>query len=428
MLPELDLDDVVRLRKSHPCGSYEWKIIRLGADIGLECLGCQRRVLLPRRKLARRLKPLLRVRKTLKGKNTMKLPRFSKILAVGVFFLCSYTLVGCNMPRIKNSPPKLDVTQAQQTVAARLTQAIELTPTQDSASQAQKLTPSSTIDATPVSNPTSTPTENPAGTDDVEVPTAGCDQAAASLPKIDISIEDNTEMVPGEAFTKIWRVVNVGTCSWTIDYDVVFFSGELMDASASLPLSGVVSPNESVDISVNMVAPQELGTYQGNWKLRNGDGTLFGIGPGSESPFWVRIKVVSTETETATPAPTLMPTTEVQASGAASLSLNDNLDLDTVLVNVGGPDLKYRTTLIDPRYQLVPLVGVTMSVFGSTQPGMMDCKAANLAASPIILNELTTGTYLCHHTDLGLPGWVRFDGFDSDTGAIALQVLTWKLP
>jgi hypothetical protein len=60
MLPELDLDDVVRLRKPHPCGSYEWKVTRLGADIGLECVGCKRRVMLPRRKLARRLKTLVK--------------------------------------------------------------------------------------------------------------------------------------------------------------------------------------------------------------------------------------------------------------------------------------------------------------------------------------------------------------------------------
>lgn len=59
MLPELHLDDIVRLRKAHPCGSYEWKIVRLGADIGLECRQCERRVLLPRRKLSRRLKKIL---------------------------------------------------------------------------------------------------------------------------------------------------------------------------------------------------------------------------------------------------------------------------------------------------------------------------------------------------------------------------------
>ena len=59
MLPELQLEDIVRLRKAHPCGGYEWKIVRLGADIGLECLTCGRRVLLPRRQLARRIKTIL---------------------------------------------------------------------------------------------------------------------------------------------------------------------------------------------------------------------------------------------------------------------------------------------------------------------------------------------------------------------------------
>jgi hypothetical protein len=58
MLPNLEMDDIVRLRKVHPCGSFEWKIVRLGADIGLECLGCGRRVLLPRRQLARQLKSI----------------------------------------------------------------------------------------------------------------------------------------------------------------------------------------------------------------------------------------------------------------------------------------------------------------------------------------------------------------------------------
>lgn len=53
---EVHLDDVVRLRKPHPCGSYEWRVVRLGAEIGLKCLGCGRRVLLPRRTFERRLK------------------------------------------------------------------------------------------------------------------------------------------------------------------------------------------------------------------------------------------------------------------------------------------------------------------------------------------------------------------------------------
>ncbi len=56
MLPELNLGDRVSLRKSHPCGGFTWKIVRLGADIGLECDTCGHRVLLTRRELAHRMK------------------------------------------------------------------------------------------------------------------------------------------------------------------------------------------------------------------------------------------------------------------------------------------------------------------------------------------------------------------------------------
>jgi hypothetical protein len=48
MYIEIHLGDIVRLRKKHPCGSYEWKVVRLGADVGLICQGCGRKVLLPR--------------------------------------------------------------------------------------------------------------------------------------------------------------------------------------------------------------------------------------------------------------------------------------------------------------------------------------------------------------------------------------------
>jgi hypothetical protein len=59
MLPDLQLNDVVRMRKPHPCGSYEWTVTRLGADIGLVCNSCGRRVMLTRRELARRTKAIL---------------------------------------------------------------------------------------------------------------------------------------------------------------------------------------------------------------------------------------------------------------------------------------------------------------------------------------------------------------------------------
>jgi hypothetical protein len=59
MLPDLQLNDHLRLRKAHPCGGFEWVVLRLGADIKIECLTCGRQVMLTRRELARRTKKVL---------------------------------------------------------------------------------------------------------------------------------------------------------------------------------------------------------------------------------------------------------------------------------------------------------------------------------------------------------------------------------
>ncbi len=56
---DLRLNDRVRLRKPHPCGGTDWRVVRLGADIGLKCERCGRRVLLPRSEVERRIKQIL---------------------------------------------------------------------------------------------------------------------------------------------------------------------------------------------------------------------------------------------------------------------------------------------------------------------------------------------------------------------------------
>ena len=56
---DVKIGDIVRLRKMHPCGSYEWRVVRLGADIGMKCLKCNRRVLLARPVFERRVKSLV---------------------------------------------------------------------------------------------------------------------------------------------------------------------------------------------------------------------------------------------------------------------------------------------------------------------------------------------------------------------------------
>jgi hypothetical protein len=58
MVLDIKIGDVIRLKKKHPCGSFDWEVVRLGADIGLRCLGCNRKVMLERRILERRTKAI----------------------------------------------------------------------------------------------------------------------------------------------------------------------------------------------------------------------------------------------------------------------------------------------------------------------------------------------------------------------------------
>jgi hypothetical protein len=64
---QLFIGDVVEMRKPHPCGGYQWEVVRVGADIGLVCQTCKHRVLLPRRKFARQAKRFIRRGATLSG-------------------------------------------------------------------------------------------------------------------------------------------------------------------------------------------------------------------------------------------------------------------------------------------------------------------------------------------------------------------------
>ncbi len=59
MVMEIKLGDVVRLKKKHPCGSDEWQVVRLGADIGVKCLKCHHRILLERSVFERRVKEFI---------------------------------------------------------------------------------------------------------------------------------------------------------------------------------------------------------------------------------------------------------------------------------------------------------------------------------------------------------------------------------
>jgi hypothetical protein len=343
--------------------------------------------------------------------------------------VCLLFLSGCNLPsQNQATTATLSITQAYQTVQSKLTQAVTRTP-------AATRTPVPTESGLP------TPTDTQAAImDTVTAPastatrtTSDCDKAAPGVP-IDVTIPDDTRMQPNHTFTKVWRLRNLGTCTWGQDYRVQFFSGEMMGASRSVSLPRVVAPGEDVDIAVEMVAPKEAGTHQGNWKLQNASGEWFGIGPNGNSPFWVRIEVVPLPTntptvvlETATVTPT--PTQAIQVEGMVTLSVGDRFDLDKNQINPGSDeDLTYELN-DQGQYLLSALKPARLGVFGENQPEMEDCQQLTLEVEALDVQELTAGTYICYRTNLGLPGWLLFSGLDSEQpGQVTLEFLTYSLP
>ncbi len=134
---------------------------------------------------------------------------------------------------------------------------------------------------TPTLTPTNTPTATPLPCNKAEFVT-------------DVTIPDGEDITIFDTFTKTWRLRNVGMCTWTLDYRVVFDHGDQMLAPDIAPITGgTVAPGATVDVSVPMEAPGTPGTYKGYWKLRGADGVLFGVGASGNVAFWVEIESIS---------------------------------------------------------------------------------------------------------------------------------------
>lgn len=127
-----------------------------------------------------------------------------------------------------------------------------------------------------------------------------CDLAQPGRP-IDVTVPDESRFHPGEYFSKTWRLVNAGSCPWGQNYAVVWFSGDDLGVNHDQAFVANVMPGKSLDVTVDMLAPEQPGTYQSNWKLRSSTGDMFGIGPNGDAPFWVRIVVVPEDTPTVNP-------------------------------------------------------------------------------------------------------------------------------
>lgn len=206
-------------------------------------------------------------------------------------------MAGACQPEVPAALPSAtpDAAALRQTAAALVTQAAQQTETAlallpPTATPLPSDTPAPTVIPTLARSQTPAPSQTLPGV---------CNQVSAGTP-FDLTIPDGTALLAGQGFTKTWRMVNSGTCKWTRLYQLVFFSGNSMGAHQENYLPVEVEPGAAVDLSVNFVAPQELGVYQSNWMLRAPDGTLFGLGRNADGPFWVKIVVVETFTPTAT--------------------------------------------------------------------------------------------------------------------------------
>jgi hypothetical protein len=162
------------------------------------------------------------------------------------------------------------------------------------------------------------------------LPPVGCRNEATFLK--DVTIPDNTRLLPGQSFIKTWQLRNSGTCFWTEEYALAFAGGHQLGGPLAIPLQRLVAPGETVDLSVALTAPAGDGTYEGRWQLRTPTGSLFGIGKNGNAPFWVKI-VVGAPAPTATPVPPVVTNWRGEYYGNRNLSGNPVLARDDVELN-----------------------------------------------------------------------------------------------
>jgi hypothetical protein len=348
----------------------------------------------------------------------------SKTLKIFLCLTLITSLGACNLPSRGSSMGVLNATDIYQTVAVNLTQMANLTST--TPFQIKTPTPTNTqliIQTSATARPSTAVTIIPNPT---EIPMP-CNQAAAGHP-FDVTVSDGTRMKPGEVFSKTWRLENFGSCPWTTNYAVVWFSGENMGVTDVKPFTGPVKPGQIVDITIDMVSPDQPGTYQSNWKLRNSEGALFGIGPNGDAPFWARIEVVAENTPTATENPTALATPEVLVSGTLLMEPDDSLDLDSGTVNSDQKnDIKYQMTP-DLLAVVTPLNGARLVLVGAQAPEQPDCMSKTPGDKPVQLTGLLDGVYICYWTDQGVPGYAHLLAADSATKDLTVEYTTWRIP
>jgi hypothetical protein len=214
------------------------------------------------------------------------------LLLGGVVCMILYLLnMGRGNAAVVTQDPGWVGTYVEQTIVAQVTQdAADLIPT---TTNTQFPTETGIPTALPsptlfVPTATSVPTQ-PNPPTSTPLPTV-CNQAQFVR---DLTVQDNSPFTPGSSFVKTWRLKNIGHCTWTTDYMLIFESGDAMKAKTPIRLPKSVEPNQTVDLSVVLTAPQKPGTYRGDWLLSDPQGDTFGVGASGNQTFWVQIRVLN---------------------------------------------------------------------------------------------------------------------------------------
>ncbi len=138
---------------------------------------------------------------------------------------------------------------------------------------------------TALARPTDTPTWTPSPTfSPTPIRTGTAATLTSGLPTTcyrlvyvqDVTVPDNSNMTPGQAFTKTWRVQNSGSCAIAPGFTFKNIGGDAMSGQP-LTLTQPIPAGATTDLSVNMTAPTgKTGTVQGSWRMADANGSFFG--------------------------------------------------------------------------------------------------------------------------------------------------------
>ena len=224
-----------------------------------------------------------------------------KLLVVSLFLVLLASACGSQAPGATVTPTMTETQSAQatETPVATESPSVQLSATPTLEIPIATESPSVQLNATP--------------TPDTPIPTNPPDCTNSAAFVADVTIPDNSSVPAGSAFTKTWRIKNTGTCIWGPNYTLTHYSEERMLAPSSTPLS-VTSPNQTMDVSINLTAPNAAGSHRGYFVIKNPAGLIMKID--KDSRLWVVIDVSGAVASV--PATTQTASTPITGSSGGS--------------------------------------------------------------------------------------------------------------